>query len=82
MSVYTDSAFESDEQSETTVLEAAGDCEVTTTDDKWEGPFPERTKYGGLTGASYVRCTSCGREILTGRKEFATHRDDCRFEGQ
>lgn len=56
-------------------------CEVTTTDDKYAGPFPEYDKYGGLTGCSYVRCSSCGIEVLTGRKEFATHRDGCEYEG-
>lgn len=80
MFVYTDSAFEYDEQ--TTVKEAAGDCEITTTNDQWGGPFPEYDRYGHPTGCSVVRCTSYGREILSGRKEFATHRDGCEFEGQ
>jgi len=65
---------------ELTVKEAAGDCEVTHTDDVYEGPFPEYDKYGNPTGCSYVRCRDCGREILTGRKDFATHRDGCRFD--
>lgn len=55
------------------------DVEVTHTDDVWSKPIAERTKYGTLTGCSYVRCNDCGREVLTGRKEFASHRDECRF---
>jgi len=55
-------------------------CEVIETSDVWKGPFPEYDKYGSLTGCSYVRCRDCGREVLTGRKDFASHRDGCRFE--
>jgi len=47
--------------------------------DPFEGPFPEYDKYGALTGCSYVRCRDCGREALTGRKEYVTHRDGCQF---
>lgn len=65
---------------ELTVKEVAGDCETIETDDEWEGPFPEYDKYGNLTGCSYVRCNSCGIEVLTGRKDFASHRDRCRFK--
>lgn len=65
---------------ELTVLEAAGDCEVIETDEKWSGPFPEYDKYGNPTGSSYVRCNDCSREILTGRKDFATHKEGCKFE--
>lgn len=65
---------------ELTVKEAAGDCEVTKTDDVYEGPFPEYDKYGNLTGCSYVRCRDCGIEPLTGRKEFVSHREGCRFD--
>jgi hypothetical protein len=65
---------------ETNQIESDG-CEVTTTNDPWEGPFPEYNKYGGLTGCSYVRCRDCGRETLTGRKDITSHRDGCRFGG-
>lgn len=83
MSTYTtDVKDDFGEQSEITVKEAAGDCEVTESDDVWEGPFPEYNKYGGLTGCSYVRCRDCGIEQLTGRKDFATHRDGCKFGGE
>lgn len=58
------------------------DCDVIEANDPWKGPFPEYTKYGTLTGCSYVRCRDCGREVLTGRKEFATHRDGCRFNDE
>ena len=58
------------------------DCDVIETPDVWDGPFPERTKYGGLTGCSFVRCRDRNREVLTGRKEFVTHRAGCEFEGQ
>ncbi|WP_211338425.1 hypothetical protein [Haloterrigena salifodinae] len=80
MSTYTtDVKDDFEEQSEITVKEAAGDCEVIETSDKWEGPFPEYDKYGTLTGSSYVRCQDCGREILSGRKDFASHRGGCAY---
>ncbi|QLC35765.1 hypothetical protein EFA46_015930 (plasmid) [Halarchaeum sp. CBA1220] len=43
----------------------------------WEGPFTEYDKYGQPTGHAYVRCRGCGAEVLTGKKEHATHRGDC-----
>lgn len=44
---------------------------------RWEGPFAERGKYGELTGARYVRCSSCGVEVLAGEREHASHRGGC-----
>jgi len=78
--IESDTRNQESNAAQITVKEAAGDCEVTESTDKWEGPFPEYDKYGNLTGCSYVRCRDCGREILTGRKEFASHRDNCRFD--
>ena len=43
----------------------------------WDGPFAERDKYGGFTGAYFVRCRGCGVEVLTGDKKHAWHRDGC-----
>jgi len=78
--IGSDAQNQESNAAELTVKEAAGDCEVIESGDRWKGPFPEYDKYGCLTGCSYVRCRDCGREVLTGRKEFATHRDGCRFD--
>ncbi|WP_306060478.1 hypothetical protein [Natronococcus wangiae] len=50
--------------------------------DPWEGPFPEFDKYGMPTGTEYVRCRECGREVLSNRTEFVTHRESCQFGEQ
>ncbi|WP_255681503.1 hypothetical protein [Natrinema sp. SYSU A 869] len=64
------------------VREVATDAEVLEDEsDPWEGPFPEVDKYDHPTGEDYVRCWDCGREILTERKEYATHKEGCRFRG-
>ncbi|ELY66732.1 hypothetical protein [Natronococcus jeotgali] len=83
MSTYERTAVESDGEpsNEPTARETLDDSEILESEDvdPWKGPFPEYNKYGGLTGFSYVRCRDCGREVLTGRKEFTSHRDGCRF---
>jgi predicted nucleic acid-binding Zn finger protein len=48
--------------------------------DQWEGPFPEVNCYGELTGAKYARCRGCGREVLVGNEETATHAAGCAHE--
>jgi|APHM01.1.fsa_nt_gi hypothetical protein len=53
------------------------DAEVIEQSAHWEGPFVEFDKYGEATGAEYVRCSGCGREVLEGREETATHSADC-----
>jgi hypothetical protein len=45
--------------------------------DPWNGPFSERDRYGQPTGARYVRCRSCGVEVLADHREAATHAGDC-----
>jgi len=44
---------------------------------RWKGPFTEYNRYGEPTGAEYVRCSSCGVEVLAGETRHATHRDEC-----
>ncbi|ELY84289.1 DUF7389 domain-containing protein, partial [Natrinema gari] len=65
----------------TTGRGAAEGAEILEDDniDPWKGPFPEYDKYGNTTGCSYVRCRDCGREALSGRKEFVSPRDGCSF---
>ncbi|MFC6764182.1 hypothetical protein [Natrinema soli] len=64
-----------------TVREAVEDAELLEDDaDPWKGPFAEYDKYGQLTDAKFYRCRDCAREVVTGRKEFATHREGCRFD--
>jgi len=62
---------------EGTATELTDHTTVVAAPARWEGPFAERDKYGELTGAHYVRCSSCGVEVLTGGREHATHRDGC-----
>ncbi|APX98269.1 hypothetical protein SAMN05421809_3045 [Natronorubrum daqingense] len=77
MNAYQIQAVESAGE-QTTVQEAAGDCEVTTTNDVWSGPHLEYDKYGQLTGAKYFRCRDCGREVHESiDKEQVTHRSGC-----
>ncbi|ELZ01578.1 hypothetical protein C480_17872 [Natrialba aegyptia DSM 13077] len=64
------------------VARSADDAEILEpeSDDPWKGPFPEFDKYGNPTGADYVRCRDCGREVIADRKSHVSHRDGCRFE--
>lgn len=43
----------------------------------WKGPFTEYDRYGEPTGATYVRCSECGVEVLEDETAHATHRDGC-----
>lgn len=43
----------------------------------WDGPFCERNAYDTLTGYTFVRCPDCEIEVLTGRRDHATHRPEC-----
>lgn len=54
-----------------------GESSLDRGTDVWEGPFAEPNKYGGYTGAYYVRCTGCGVEVLTSDKRYARHRNGC-----
>lgn len=85
MSTYSSTQQESDgtereNDSYSEITCKSGGAEILEGDDgdPWKGPFPEYTKYGTLTGSSYVRCRDCGLETLTGRKDFASHRDGCK----
>lgn len=65
------------------VREAADDAEILNdnTSEPWKGPFSEFDKYGTPTGAEYVRCRDCGREVIAERKSHTSHREGCRFGG-
>jgi hypothetical protein len=43
----------------------------------WSGPHTEYDRYGQPTGHKYVRCHSCGVEVIDGRQSDATHAADC-----
>jgi len=61
------------------VPEAESDhAEIVDDGDTWSGPHTEYNRYGEPTGHEYVRCNSCGVEIVAGRERDATHRTDCR----
>lgn len=71
-----------EQRQEITVLEAAGDCEVTTTTDVWDGPHLEYDRYGEPTGVRYYRCRDCGREVHEDiNRERVSHRDGCTHGG-
>jgi hypothetical protein len=55
---------------------------ATVTEDapRWKGPFTEYSQYGEPTGHTYVRCSSCGVEVLTGEEDHATHRAGCALD--
>jgi hypothetical protein len=53
------------------------DSEVIETAAHWDGPHREFDKYGEPTGAEFVRCSGCGREVIVGNEEHATHAGDC-----
>lgn len=58
-----------------------GNCEVSETTDVWEDHFPKYDTHGDLTGAKYIRCRNCDREVLEDiDREHGSHRDGCRFE--
>jgi hypothetical protein len=52
-------------------------AEVLEKSPRWQGPFAEYNQYGEPTGSEYVRCSGCGREVLEGQEDNATHSEDC-----
>lgn len=60
------------------IIEADDEGEVLEDVVNWSGPFDEFNQYGNPTGATYVRCSDCGIEVLTDSKNHASHRPACR----
>jgi hypothetical protein len=74
----TASESSSGDGQETVVSHAHAEIVDADAVDTWSGPHTEYNRYGEPTGHEYVRCNSCGVEIIAGRERDATHRTDCR----